>query len=678
MNFLSKIVSGAAVVVLGTGVVRAQVPEPANREPLYPKCYTLLPLGAVKPEGWLREQLYRMRDGMTGRLDSLYAAVMGPRNAWLGGDGDAWERGPYWIDGLLPLAYLLEDQTLIAKTQPWIEWTLASQRPDGYFGPSEDRLPERGLQRNNARDWWPKMVMLKVLQQYYSATGDRRVIDFMTRYFRYQLDRLPREPLDHWTFWGAQRGGDNLGVVYWLYNLTGERFLLELGELIHRQTTDWTGIFLHGDELLKQNSLHCVNLAQGFKEPVVYWQQSGDPMQLTALDEAVRRLRLTIGFPTGLWAGDEKLQFGDPTRGSELCTAVELMFSLEEVLRITGDGRWGDYLERVAYNVLPAQVTDDCMARQYYQQVNQIEITRKTRNFSTPHEDTDLLFGLLTGYGCCTSNWHQGWPKLTRNLWYASPDGGLAALVYAPSRVTAQVAGGERVCIEERTCYPFEERVAFHFSYPDPNPAKKGGVTFALHLRVPAWNVGSRFTVNGEAVEAVRVGDGVVSIVRRWAEDDRLEATFDARIGVERWYDGAAVVARGPLIYALGMQELWRKCSFEESKRIDFGDIYYEVTSPSPWNFCFDAKRLKPDALDANFAFERRDSVARYPWTRADAPAVIRTMAYRLPAWTVYNGSAGPVNYYSQSRHDRTTDLQEIELIPYGCTTLRITEFPVR
>lgn len=133
--------------------------------------YAELPIGAVKPAGWLNEQLVRMRDGMTGHLDSLYPQVMGPRNGWLGGDGDVWERGPYWIDGLLPLAYILEDRRLIAKVQPWIEWALASQTADGNFGPVTDRPAEPGLQRDKARDWWPRMVVLKVLQQYHSATG---------------------------------------------------------------------------------------------------------------------------------------------------------------------------------------------------------------------------------------------------------------------------------------------------------------------------------------------------------------------------------------------------------------------------------------------------------------------------------------------------------------------------
>ena len=204
-----------AGLLLATAAATAAAPYANNRAPLREKPFVKLPLGAIRAEGWLRDQLQRQADGLTGHLDSVYPEVMGPRNGWLGGDGDVWERGPYWIDGLRPLAYILGDRQLIEKTRPWVEWALGSRQPDGYFGPAEDRPFESpAIQRDNARDWWPKMVMLKVLQQYYSATGDERVIELMRAYFRYQLRELPKTPLGHWTFWGEQRGGDNLGIVY--------------------------------------------------------------------------------------------------------------------------------------------------------------------------------------------------------------------------------------------------------------------------------------------------------------------------------------------------------------------------------------------------------------------------------------------------------------------------------
>ncbi|RPI43242.1 MAG: hypothetical protein EHM46_04270, partial [Bacteroidetes bacterium] len=325
-----------------------------NRLPLEPNPYIELPIGTVRAEGWLLEQLEKMRDGMTGHLDSLYPSVVGERNGWLGGDGDGWERGPYWLDGLVPLAWMLDDPGLKTRAMPWIEWTLGSQTEDGYFGPVPFETapePEPGIQKTPRRDWWPKMVMLKVLQQYYEVTEDERVIKLMLDFFRYQLRELPKTPLDHWSFWANRRGGDNLMVVYWLYNYTGEKFLLELADLIHEQTFPWTEVFLNEDcyrgpgldhlypyntdnrypfdeELIGRlcldqlQSFHCVNLAQGIKEPVIRYQQDPDPRYREAVNRAFRDLELAHGQPQGMFGGDEPLHGREPTQGIELCSVV--------------------------------------------------------------------------------------------------------------------------------------------------------------------------------------------------------------------------------------------------------------------------------------------------------------------------------------------------------------------
>lgn len=438
-----------------------------NRAPLTEKPYLELPLGSIKPKAWLLEQLERMRSSMTGNLDKIYPEVMGSRNGWLGGDGDGWERGPYWIDGLLPLAYILDDDSLKAKVQPWIEWTLTHQQENGYLGPipfEEEPAYEPGLQRGMRQDWWPKMVMLKILQQYYEATGDERVITALTEYFKFQLEQLPETPLDHWTLWANRRGGDNLQVVYWLYNITGDEFLLELGELIAEQTFPWTHVFLNEESDNPPNSpwhyaqnqrypfdsaeiealtvsqigsMHCVNFAQGLKQPIVYYQQQADEKYIAAVKKALQDMKKYHGQPQGMYGGDEPLHGNNPVQGVEFCSISEEMFSLETMLTITADMEFADLLEKIAYNALPSQASDDFTSRQYFQAANQVELTDQLEtSFETQnHGGTDFVFGTLTGYPCCTSNMHQSWPKYVQNLWYATHDGGVAALLYAPSEV---------------------------------------------------------------------------------------------------------------------------------------------------------------------------------------------------------------------------------------------------
>lgn len=655
---LRIIIVGAAV--LGSTLCTAQV---FNRAPLEPSLYAELPLGAIRADGWLAEQLRRQASGLTGHLDEVYPQVMGPSNAWLGGDGDAWERGPYWVDGLLPLAYLLNDKQLISKAETWVEAILASQQENGYLGPAEDHPFVYGLQRGGTHDWWPKMVALKILKQHYMATGDPRVPECLTRYFHYQLSTLTACPLDHWSDWGRWRGADNLDIVYWLYNLTGDEKLLELGELLHAQMVDWTFLFQDGGIFSQQGSVHCVNLGQGFKAPGVWWQFSHSEDDLAALKKAVETIRHTVGLPTGLWAGDEMLHWGHPSRGSELCTAVEMMYSLETLLRITGDPFWADYLERVAYNVLPAQVNDDFTGKQYYQQLNQVSATRAWRPFSTPHDDTDVLFGTLNGYPCCLSNMHQGWPKFTQNLWYATSDGGLAALVYAPSTVAAQISGVE-VIIRETTGYPFRENVEFTVDYARKKVKK---ASFPLRFRVPVWCSSFTVLVNGEAVD-VSPENGILCLHREWKRGDSVTLSFPMGLTTEAWYDQAWSFVRGPLLYGLKMEEHWNWLPFEGRDRY-YGEGAWEVTSDTPWNYCLMRDRFSTD----DCRVEEQPWDGTWPWTPSAAPMRLYVPARELPHWQVPEAVA----FWTEDGNDSGRDVT-LELIPYGCTTLRIAAFPTR
>ena len=87
-------------LLLSLGMPIAYGQPVADKPGLQENPYQEFSLGAIKPAGWLEEMLVRQKEGLSGNLDRLYPLVMGPTNGWLGGDGDQWERGPYWIDGL--------------------------------------------------------------------------------------------------------------------------------------------------------------------------------------------------------------------------------------------------------------------------------------------------------------------------------------------------------------------------------------------------------------------------------------------------------------------------------------------------------------------------------------------------------------------------------------------------
>ena len=620
-----------------------------NRAPLAPNAFYPLPLGSIRPTGWLRAQLLIQANGLGGHLDETWPDV-GPNSGWLGGSGESWERGPYFLDGLVPLAYQLDDARLKAKAQKFIDWTLTHQQPNGNFGPTS----------NN--DWWPRMVMLKVLTQYYEATSDLRVLPFLTRYFAYQLPTLPSRPLQDW---GKFRWQDNALTALWLYNRTGETSLLTLVRLLHTQGFDWQqnfADFRHTQRMTAEQlhlpegglsdlalATHGVNNGQAIKAAPVWSILTNNPADRAAVHQMLSALDTYHGLPNGMFSCDEHFAGRNPSQGSELCTVVETMFSLEQSLAILGDPTLGDRLELLAFNALPGAFTDDMWAHQYNQEPNQVECSLHHKPWTTDGPESNL-YGLDPNFGCCTANFHQGWPKFTASLWMASADDGLAATAYAPNTFATTVRNTP-LTIQEDTEYPFRDRITLTL-----NPATP--TAFPLHLRIPAWAANVTLRINNQPQPAP-TPNTFARIHRTWNPGDVVELALPMTPRLIPGFNQSLSINRGPLVFSYPIGETWLKLR-DRDLTAD-----WQVYPSTQWNYA-----LAVDNTTTLHATEH--PLTNSPFTH-DAPVTITLPARKLKSWQAVDSVADPV---PPSPVTTTQPHEQITHIPNAAAKLRITAFP--
>jgi len=636
------------------GVPPAAVPNahyPSNRPPLAVSPLVKLPIGAVEPRGWLLAQLQLMRDGFTGRLAEI-SRFLGDDSGWMTLKGQGWEEMPYWLKGYGDLAYLLRDAAMRKETERWLQQAFKSQARDGYFGPADNR---------GANDLWPNMVMLSALQSFYEATGDRRVLAMMSRYFQYEF-HLPAEELLPGS-WQKLRGGENLESVYWLYNRTGDGFLLDLARRLFERTSDWTSPILspaRDKNWVESSYYHGVNIAMGFREPGIYYQQSRDRSLLEAVERNYRQVLERYGRqPGGMFGADENIRPGkdDPRQGAETCTMVEFMASFESLLKITGDTVWADRAEEVAFNSLPASMTPDLKALHYLTAANLISCDSSGEH---DFQNTGTLVSYDPwSYRCCQHNVAFGWPFFAEHLWMATADNGLAAAIYAPCSVTAKVAEGAAVTVTEESAYPFEDEIRLTVACERP-------VAFPLYLRLPGWARTVRIVLNGEPVGGTFAGGRYAVLRRTWRYGDQVRLAFDPPIEVVEWPSvrGAVSVRRGPLWYALKIGETWRRYGGTDTWPAS------EVLPSTPWNYGLVTGN--PEANPSVRLVSRRPAEFQ-PFALDAAPIVLRARARRVPSWTAEGRMVGPVPA-SPARAEGP--VEDVELVPMGCARLRISVFP--
>ncbi len=630
-----------------------------NAAPLQPSPLMRLPPGSIQPRGWLLTMLQTQRAGMNGRLEEISPWLKFDTSDWTTPNGSGatqgWERVPYWLRGYIDLGYCLEDPSVISNATRWIHGVMSSARPNGYFGPAALYSVTNDASFNGAPDLWPRMPMLDALRSYYEYTGDTNAMMLMRGYCLWENSLAPS--VFGAGYWPKMRMGDNIESIYWLYNRLHESWLLDLASKMYANMARW-------DTPNTLPNWHNVNIAECFRTPTVYWQESGLPSQLHFAEANYQVFKGQYGqVPGGGFGADENCRPGytDPRQGFETCGMVELMRSCEILTRVTGNPVWAERCEDVALNSFPAALRTNQLSLHYLTAPNQVQLDRNNKSPDVENSGTMFSYSPFEIYHCCQHNHGQGWPYFCEESWLATWDNGLCASLYAATSVKAKVGAGSTVTFTEATDYPFSDVVQFSLAATNADD-------FPLYLRVPQWCSNASAEVNGETVATSLTPSSYLRLERTWKDGDQVTLHLPRHIEVKTWaanHDSVSV-NYGALTFALRIGERWQ--SYGNNPAWPEWECY----PTTAWNYGLDLDSSNPAA-----SFEvitNPGPIPAYPFSLEAAPIRLQVRARRISGWKL--DSLNVVPPLQSSPVFDTQDEETVTLVPMGAARLRISAFP--
>lgn len=648
--------------------------EADSRSVAYSGALRELVPGAVQPNGWLRGYLEKQASQLGSKLPQVSVPFTGAY--WAeeqeGEEWAPWEQKGYWIDGAARLALVLQDEELLEQAKRPVEFTVSHPDSEGYLGPELFHNPKGNFHR------WPHTVFFRAI----AAVADGKTAPGGVT--RSQIaEAMRRHYLSDDASYGTPiRNVTNIESILWCYEKTGDPQLLSLAENAWHEYGKVAEDTLHGDlstlRVIADTPInaHGVTYIETAKVPAILYMYTGKDEYLKFALAAQRRIFDHHMLIDGIPSTAEYYQDVTSLNSHETCDIADHTWSWGYLLMATGDGVWADRVERACFNAGPGAIKNDWKALQYFSCPNQFLATLDSdHNWPVFKEHGGRYMAYQPNPGlntaCCGGNVHRIFPNYAIRMWMKSKDGGLAAVLYGASKVTATVGtDNQPVEIVQTTNYPFDEQI--HFKIQSIRP-----VSFPLSLRIPGWCDAPHLTVNGAAVAVSRTPQGFVVLNRKFNPSDVITLTLPMKVAVSHWPDGGIGIERGPLVYSLPIQETWTTKVEPKFTTAEFPT--WEAMPNSAWNYGLAMNTAK---LDKEIEVKMKAIASDQPLDPWENPPIsISVPARKIEDWELETNPDNTAQKFTPCLPDMSTSkvsdtVERISLVPYGSTQLRITIFP--